>query len=330
MSNIEKLASQNAPEINNVGTAPTSNELLNNQKNMTIEENLNDKADAPQFKTVQAIINGEMTNIILARHKYSMEGLKASQVKQLEMIDKSKMLNVIYHVSTAEIFYNAEITLFDYNGNEIPVGTQDVFVPVETADTFYRYAIDDILKTVEVHTFNNVQEFAEVTGTTTLFSRGLTSKEKIGVAALATNDEVCNAVYDLAVETNMPASTAQLYLDVQIKGVTAAMMATGYISKDMCGLGRTMQEAKQLHLKTSLTFGVNEAKKRYAIRAINYLQKVEGFSLEQIFDALDTIPAHGVEKAKLMKCGDKETCIVTVLMMWMREGKANRQHKPAA
>ena len=330
MSNIEKLASQNAPEINNVGTAPTSNELLNNQKNMTIEENLNDKADAPQFKTVQAIINGEMTNIILARHKYSMEGLKASQMKQLEMIDRSKMLNVIFHVSTAEIFYNAEIALFDYEGNEIPAGTPGVFVPVETADTFYRYAIDDILKTVEIHTFSNVQEFAEVTGTTTLFSRGLTSKEKIGVAALATNDEVCNAIYDLAVETNMSASSAQLYLDVQIKGVTAAMMATGYISKDICGLGRTLQEAKQLHLKTSLTFGVNEAKKRYAIRAINYLQKAEGFSLEQIIDALDTIPANSVEKAKLMKCGDKETCIVTVLMMWMREGMPKRQTKPAA
>lgn len=329
MSNIEKLASQNAPEINNVGTAPTSNELLNNQKNMTIEENLNDKADAPQFKTVQAIINGEMTNIILARHKYSMEGLKASQMKQLEMIDKSKMLNVIFHVSTAEIFYSADITLYDYEGNEIPTGTPDVFVPVETADTFYRYAIDDVLKNVEVHTFNSVKEFAEVTGTTTLFSRGLTSKEKIGVAALATNDEVCNAIYDLAVETNMPASSAQLYLDAQVKGVTTTMMTTGYMPKDMCSLGRTLEEAKLLHLKISLTFGVNEAKKRYAIRAINYLQKKEDFNLEQIIDALDTIPANGVEKAKLMKCGDKETCIVTVLMMWMREGMPKRQFKLA-
>ena len=274
--------------------------------------------EQPQFRTVKAQIHGEVQEIILARHKYSMESLKASQAKQLELIDKSKMLNVIFHVSKAEIFYSAEIALFDYEGNEIPAGTPNVYIPVETADTYYRFSIDEILKTVEVHSFADVQEFAEVTGTTNLFSRGLTSKEKMGVAALATNDEVCQAIYDLAVEKNMPASTAQLYLDVQVKGVTTAIMTTGYKPKDMCGLGRTFAEAKELHQRVCLTFGVNEAKKRYAIRAINYLQKAEGFSLKQIFEALETIPANGVEKAKLMKCGDKETCIVTVLISWLK------------
>ena len=107
-------------------------------------------------------------------------------------------------------------------------------------------------------------------------------------------------------------------------------MTTGYKPKDMCGLGRTFADAKELHQRVCLTFGVNEAKKRYAIRAINYLQKAEGFSLKQIFKALDTIPANGVEKAKLMKCGDKETCIVTVLISWIKELERNRQFAPAA
>lgn len=298
MANSNVVATQNANEnVNAVATASVEN---------------------PQFKTVKAKIKGEMHEIILARHKYSMDGLKASQMKQLELIDKSKMLDVIYHVSTAEIFYSAEITLFDYEGNEIPAGTPNVFVPVETADTFYRFAIDDILKTVEIHTFANVQEFAEVTGTTNFFSRGFTSKEKMGVAALATNDEVCNAIYDLAVETNMPASTAQLYLDVQVKGVTTTMMTTGYKPKDMCSLGRSYAEAKELHQKVCLTFGVNEAKKRYAVRALNYLQKAEGYTLAQIHNALDTIPANEVERARLIRCGDKETCIVTVLISWLK------------
>lgn len=309
MSNIEKLANQNATENENaVATAST---------------------EQPQFKTVKAKMKGEMKEIILARHKYSMESLKASQVKQLEMIDKSKMLNVIYHVSTAEIFYSAEIALFDYEGNEIPAGTPNVYIPVETADTYYRFSIDEILKTVEVHSFADVQEFAEVTGTTNLFSRGLTSKEKMGVAALATNDEVCNAIYDLAVETNMPASTAQLYLDVQVKGVTTSMMTTGYKPKDMCTLGRSYAEAKELHQKVCLTFGVNEAKKRYTIRALNYLQKAEGYTLAQIYNALDTIPANEVERTKLMRCGDKETCIVTVLISWIKT-LINQEQLPLA
>ena len=284
----------------------------------------------PQFKTVKAQINGEVQDIILARHKYSMEGLKVSQQKQLELIDVTKMLDVIFHVSTAEIFYEAGIELKDYDGNEIPAGTPNVYVPVETADTYYRFSIDEVLKTVEVHTFASVQEFAEVTGTTTLFSRGLISKEKMGVAALATNDEVCNAIYDLALEGKMPASTAQLYLDVQVKGVTTAMMATGYKPKDLSGLGRSYAEAKELFEKVSAVFGVNEAKKRYAIRAINYMVKVEGISLEQVHNALETIPANDVAKAKLMACGEKETCIVSVLMRWISETKHNRMFVPAA
>ena len=287
-------------------------------------------AEETPFRTVKAQIQGEVQDIILARHKYSMEGLKASQQKQLELIDKSKMLGVIFHLATAEVFYEAGIELRDLDNNEIPAGTQNVFVPVETADTFYRFTIDDVLENVEVHTFANVQEFAEVTGTTTLFSRGLTSKEKIGVAALATNDEVCNAIFDLAIEGNMPASTAQLYLGVQVKGVTTAMMATGYKPKDIEGLGRTYAEAKELFERVSAVFGVNEAKKRYAVRAINYLQKSEGISLEQIHNALETIPANEVAKAKLMNCGEKETCIVTVLLIWIKSQENKRMFVPAA
>ena len=293
-------------------------------------EVVNTKETEPQFKTVKALIQGEEQKIILARHKYSMEELKASQMKQLELIDKSKMLDVIYHLATAEIFYEAGIKLKDYDGNEIPTGTPNVYVPVETADTFYRFTIDEVLENVEVHTFANMQEFAEVTGTTTLFSRGLTSKEKIGVAALATNDEVCNAIYDLALEGKMPASTAQLYLDVQVKGATTAMMTTGYKPKDLAGLGRTYEEAKALFDKVSAVFGVNEAKKRYAIRAINYLQKSEGISLEQIHNGLTTIPANEVAKAKLMNCGEKETCIVTVLMLWIKAQEDYRKAVPMA
>ena len=293
-------------------------------------EVVNTEVVEPQFKTVKALIQGEEQEIILARHKYSMEELKASQMKQLELIDKSKMLDVIYHLATAEIFYEAGIELKDYDGNEIPTGTPNVYVPVETADTFYRFTIDEVLDNVEVHTFANMQEFAEVTGTTTLFSRGLTSKEKIGVAALATNDEVCNSIYDLALEGKMPASTAQLYLDVQVKGATTAMMTTGYKPKDLAGLGRTYEEAKALFERVSTVFGINESKKRYAIRAINYLQKSEGISLEQIHNGLATIPANDVAKAKLMNCGEKETCIVTVLMLWIKAQENLRKAVPMA
>lgn len=108
------------------------------------------------------------------------------------------------------------------------------------------------------------------------------------------------------------------------------MMTTGYKPKDMCNLGRTLEEALKLHEKVCSTFGVNEAKKRYAIRAINYLNKTEGFTLEQIYKALDTIPANDVAKAKLIKCGEKETCIVTGLILWLKKLEEEKQNAQAA
>lgn len=317
-------ANENVNAVETASVEPNKNteEIMENQKENLVMEN--------QLKTVKAKINDEIQEIILARHKYSRENLTNSQIRQLELIDKSKMLDVLFHITHAEIFYDANIALFDYNGTEIPAGTPNVYIPIETADTFYRFKIEDVLNMVRVHTFNNVQEFAEVTGTTNLFSKGLSSKEKMGIAALATNNEICNAIYDLAVATNMPASTAQLYLNVQVKGSTTSMMSTGYQPKDLDTLGRTYLEAVELHKKVSLTFGVNEAKKRYAIRAINYLQKTEGFTLNQIHEALDTIPANEVERAKLMKCGDKEICIVTVLIEWIKGQINQKQFAPAA
>ena len=128
----------------------------------------------------------------------------------------------------------------------------------------------------------------------------------------------------------MPASTAQLYLDVQVKGVTTSMMTTGYKPKDLAGLGRSYAEAKELHEKVSSIFGVNEAKKRYVVRAINYMVKSEGVTLEQVHFALETIPANDVAKAKLMNCGEKETCIATVLLLWIRGQESRRMFVPAA
>ncbi len=317
--------------IVNEKVATNANENVNAVETASVEPNKNtEEIMENQLKTVKAKINDEIQEIILARHKYSRENLTNSQIRQLELIDKSKMLDVLFHITHAEIFYDANIALFDYNGTEIPAGTPNVYIPIETADTFFRFKIEDVLNMVRVHTFNNVQEFAEVTGTTNLFSKGLSSKEKMGIAALATNNEVCNAIYDLAVATNMPASTAQLYLNVQIKGSTTALMSTGYQPKDLSTLGRSYEEAVELHAKICLTFGVNEAKKRYAIRAINFLQKAEDFTLKQIHEALDTIPANDIAKAKLMKCGDKEVCIVTVLISWIKELMNQKQFVPAA
>ena len=97
MTNLNKVATSNANEDINVATA--TNVEQTNSNEMKDTKNLNEQPMAeqePQFRTVKAKIRGEEKEIILACHKYSMETLKTSQIKQLELIDKSKMLDVFF------------------------------------------------------------------------------------------------------------------------------------------------------------------------------------------------------------------------------------------
>lgn len=265
-------------------------------------------------KTVTAIIDGVEQEIILARTIYSMDALKKNQAKLLEQVDKDKLLDEIFHLAAPEIFIEAGITLYDCEGEEIPEGTANVFVPVETSGTYWRFLLDDVLKHVQIHTFANLEEFAQVTGTTNLFSRGMNNKERTGIAALASGDEACNAVYELAVRTGMPASTSEQYLGVRQNSTTITLMSMGVACKDVPVLERTLEEALELHSHVALTFGVAEAKKRYTIRAINSVVNAGGYSLEQVMEALKNLPAEEVTRAKLMNCGTKEACISSVLI----------------
>ena len=81
---------------------------------------------------------------------------------------------------------------------------------METATTYWRFGFDTILKNVQVHTFESVEEYAQVTGTTDLFSRSRNTVEKVGIAALATGDDTYKAVYELCRKTGMPGSSRKV------------------------------------------------------------------------------------------------------------------------
>ena len=269
----------------------------------------------PKAKTaVIAVIDGEEKEITLARTIYSMDELKKNQEKLLEAVDRSKLLDQLFHLATPEIFWQAGITLYDQNGEEITEGTKDVFVPVETATTFWRFTFDTVLKNVQVHTFESVEEYAQVAGATDLFSRTRNTVEKIGVAALATGDATYKAVYELSRRTGMPGSTAMAYLGVQLKGTATLEMTMGINSKGTPVASRTFDEAFALYQQISFTFTPAEARKRYPIRAVNSVMHVGGYDLATIMDALQSLPSFEVHKAMIMDCGTKETCIGQVLL----------------
>lgn len=264
--------------------------------------------------TVLAVIEGEEREITLAYTMYSMEALKKSQEKMLESVDASKLLDQLFHLATPEIFWQAGISLVDMNGDEIAEGTENVFVPVETATTYWRFTFDAVLSHVQVHTFESVEEYAQVAGATDLFSRTRNTVEKIGVAALATGDATYKAVYELSRRTGMPGSTAMAYLGVQLKGTATLEMTMGINSKGTPVASRTFDEAFALYQQISFTFTPAEARKRYPIRAVNSVMHVGGYDLATIMDALQRLPSHEVHRAMLMDCGTKETCIGQVLL----------------
>ena len=312
MGNTQKVATLNVTENLEVAGA-------------TMTEQEDAQTCCPKAKTtVIAIIDGEEREITLARTMYSMEALKNGQQKMLESVDKSKLLDELFHFSTPEIFTQAGIKLFDMEGEEIAEGTEDVLVPVETATTYWRFTFDEVLKNVQVHTFASVEEYAQVTGTTDLFSRSRNTVEKIGVAALATGDDTYKAVYELSRKTGMPGSTAMAYLGVQLKGTATLEMTMGLQSKGTPVASRSYEEAFALYQQVSFTFTPAEAKKRYPIRALNSVMHVGGYDLATIMEALKGIPSDEIHRAMLMDCGSKEACIAQVILNFImgRQRKA--------
>ena len=151
-----------------------------------------------------------------------------------------------------------------------------------------------------------------MTGTTDLLSRSRNTVEKIGVAALATGDDTYKAVYELCRNTGMPGSTAMAYLGVQLKGSTTLEMSMGVRSKTPVAT-RSFDEAYALYKQVYLTFSPAEAKKRYAVRAVNSVAYTNGYDLNTIISAMRTITYDEVQKAKLADCGSKESCISSTI-----------------
>lgn len=90
----------------------TTNVVVNNVNN-------NDMKQEATYKTVKASINGKVETIILGYSIYNMERPK-DKADLISLIDKERMLDVIFHLGNADIFWNEGIELKDANGNIIP------------------------------------------------------------------------------------------------------------------------------------------------------------------------------------------------------------------
>lgn len=215
-----------------------------------MEQNVN-------FKTVKANINGGVENIILGYSIYNMERPK-DKLGLISLLDKEKVLDVIFHLANADIFWKEGIELKDANGNMIPEGTPNVYVPCDTADTYWRFEVDEILEHVEVHKFVSLQEYGQAIGNTTLYSRKPNNVESLGFAAIASKNQTYNSIYNFAKRHGIPMNTAMSFFDIKLKQTQTMQLVMGLNVKDIPELKRTEEEAEVLIEAVEQVFGKQE------------------------------------------------------------------------
>lgn len=335
-----KVATSNASENVNAANA-ASIESINDS---IMEERTTSKEESTRYYTrdelgrlgkdleinptaVKASINGEVQRIIIAHTEYGMRHEKKMD-KMLDMANKDKLLTPRYHFCKPEMFWKEDYNLFDNNGNLIEQGTDNVLAICDTPETSERIYMEDFLEDVEIHDFASVADYAQHIGETVLISRMPSKVEEMGIAALATGDKAMKTVYDFAIGHHIPYTTALGYLDAEMKPAMLKTMMRGIMPKAVFSLGRTVEEAELLLKAASDTFDT-DYKKRYVPRALNSLIKKHNQPLVVVIEALNTIPASEVTMAKLAECGEKESCIVGKMLMWILENKRKKEAKAA-
>ena len=260
--------------------------------------------------TKLAKINGEYVEITPAYSEYSVE-LPEYNKKMCSELDRSKLFPHLFIFTNPEVFWKEGIQLYERTGKAIEEGTPNVYVDCSRAES-WRVWIDDKLERVEVLEYSSVQEYAQAVGVSNLYSRGLNNTEKIGIAALATGNEAYKAVFEFAKKHQLTSTAANLYLDVKMTKLQIMKMSTGFIPKTEPELGRSVDEAEKLLSQATKTFGEN-ARKRYAIRAINVLDHQDEYNFDMIIEAMRKITENEVNVIGITPSDARESTISSML-----------------
>ena len=171
------------------------------------------------------VISKRKEDIIIAVSDYNMTVNKVNVELGKDLIDNDKFEKTALFVTAAQTFYEAGIELKDLNGNVIPKNTPNVYVPVDTANgywqwkTYHEANIDRVVKdelaliveNVRIKKFASLQEFAKYRGVNNVLSRGFNGMEKAGNAALATQHEFYQKIFQKAKELKANISVITKY-----------------------------------------------------------------------------------------------------------------------
>lgn len=263
----------------------------------------------------QVSITKKQDEIIIATSVYSMAVAKTNIELGKELITNEKFEKAPLYVTDAKLFYDADIELKDLNGYVIDKGTPNVYVPVDSANgywqwaTYHEYNLNAIVKeekqlvieNVQVKQFDSLQEFAQYRGVNNVLSRGFNGLEKAGNAALATQQELFQKVFQKAVELNANVSVITKYYNlgktINLKvwnSATIGAIMEKFPEYDLNTGDKILEilQAKKITAKT--------IKSRYLIDAITQLanltpkEKTQKVGINEVIAVLESLTEESV------------------------------------
>lgn len=298
----------------------------------------------------QVTITKRQSEIIIATSDYSMSVAKTNIELGKGLIANDKFEKVPLYVTNADLFYDADITLKDLNGNIVKKGTPNVYVPVDSANgywqwaTYHEYNLNAIVKeekqlvieNVQVKRFDSLQEFAQYRGVNNVLSRGFNGLEKAGNAALATQHEFYTKVFQKAVELKANISVVTKYYNfgktIKPKVWNSAVLGIveeNFIEYDL-EIGDEIVETLQ-----NMDFTEKTIKNRYLIDAITRFANYKPQGKEKmigIAETISTIKSLSSESVRIinMVTSDHINVIYTELFTQYLNGKGLLNKEQAA
>ena len=298
----------------------------------------------------QVTITKRQSEIIIATSDYSMSVAKTNIELGKGLITNDKFEKVPLYVTDANLFYDADITLKDLNGNIVKKGTPNVYVPVDSANgywqwaTYHEYNLNAIVKeekqlvieNVQVKRFDSLQEFAQYRGVNNVLSRGFNGLEKAGNAALATQHEFYTKVFQKAVELKANISVVTKYYNfgktIKPKVWNSAVLGIveeNFIEYDL-EIGDEIVETLQ-----NMDFTEKTIKNRYLIDAITRFANYKPQGKEKmigIAETISTIKSLSSESVRIinMVTSDHINVIYTELFTQYLNGKGLLNKEQAA
>lgn len=271
---------------------------------------------APKWFVVATVtINGEEMEIIPAFTNFSIKRKNFSDDKIFPSIDKSKILDTIFFFTDSKKFFEEKVELYDYHDREITASSDDmppIMVYLDKADNVNLLGLVDSPLPAKFITCESVADAYQRVSTTAYLSQCPSKDDWIGLAGIASNDELLMMIRIFSNDYEMSGTTAQGYFGLS---TTTSFMQSKAVSVSALlpkGEYRTRTQAEHLMKSTVQAFGAKAAKQTRYIKAINYC--ISDYGFEIVCEALNNIGATEKLHLDASKCEDKVQCLQGIII----------------